>query len=167
MADPVDRTSRAVVGAQLDDGSPDQRPETDKPDGQHAGYTVLSDAERAKGFVRPVRDSYVHVGAPAPQNLRDLTPEEQARFAEHGYVKWEAYGPERLPLTGRFWRQELLDQVGKGCGSTTTMSRKLAETYARDPGFYGATFCCACGAHFPVGSDGQFVWSGTDERVGT
>lgn len=28
--------------------------------GQQKGYVVLSDEERAKGFVRPVRRSYVH-----------------------------------------------------------------------------------------------------------
>jgi hypothetical protein len=28
--------------------------------GQHAQYWVLSEAERAKGFVRPVRASYLH-----------------------------------------------------------------------------------------------------------
>ena len=30
--------------------------------GQHEIYLVLSEEERDKGFVRPVRDSYVHVG---------------------------------------------------------------------------------------------------------
>ena len=53
------------------------------------------------------------------------------------------------------------------CGSTTTMGRALSETYARDPKFYSGTFCCRCGAHFPVGPDGEFVWDGTDEKVGT
>lgn len=47
------------------------------------------------------------------------------------------------------------------------MGRKLSETYARDPGFYGATFCCRCNAHFPVGANGEFVWDGTNEKVGT
>jgi hypothetical protein len=32
--------------------------------GQHKGYIVLCPAERAKGFVRPYRDSYKHIGAP-------------------------------------------------------------------------------------------------------
>jgi hypothetical protein len=32
--------------------------------GMHTDYWVLSEAERAKGFVRPVRDSYRHVGPP-------------------------------------------------------------------------------------------------------
>lgn len=30
--------------------------------GQHKDYWVLSEAERAKGFVRPVRRTYLHVG---------------------------------------------------------------------------------------------------------
>jgi hypothetical protein len=53
------------------------------------------------------------------------------------------------------------------CGGVTTMGQTLAETYARQPDFYSGTFCCDCGAHFPVGPDGEFVWAGTDEKVGT
>lgn len=53
------------------------------------------------------------------------------------------------------------------CGGVTTMGRTLAETYARDPKFYSGTFCCHCGTHFPVGADGEFVWSDTNEKVGT
>lgn len=53
------------------------------------------------------------------------------------------------------------------CGSVTTMGRELAETYARQPDFYGATFCVGCKAHFPVGIEGEFVWDGTNEKVGT
>ena len=53
------------------------------------------------------------------------------------------------------------------CGTVTTMGLTLAETYARDPQFYSGTFCCGCRAHFPVGEEGEFVWDGTDERVGT
>jgi hypothetical protein len=80
--------------------------------GQHGAYWVLSEAERAKGFVRPVRTSYVHAK----------------------------------------------------CGTETRMGRALAETYAREPKFYGATMCVNCGAHFPVG---EFTWSGTSELVGS
>lgn len=77
-------------------------------------YLVLSEAERAAGYVRPVRTSYVH----------------------------------------------------EPCGSVTTMSRAIAETYASNPGFYGATYCCACAMHRPVGEAGEFVWpDGT--KVGT
>jgi hypothetical protein len=53
------------------------------------------------------------------------------------------------------------------CGSDTTMGQTLAETYARDPYFYSGTFCCACRDHFPVGEDGEFVWKGTNEKVGS
>jgi hypothetical protein len=47
----------------LTDGSPvpeDRSHVALRPDGQQVGYVVLSDEERAKGFVRPVRTSYVH-----------------------------------------------------------------------------------------------------------
>lgn len=52
------------------------------------------------------------------------------------------------------------------CGHITTMSRPLAETYARDPYFYSGTFCSTCRAHFPVGEDGEFVWYETDGSIG-
>lgn len=84
---------------------------------QNEVYLVLSDEERAKGFVRPVRRTYLHLV----------------------------------------------------CGGATTMGQKLAETYARDPKFYGATFCVHCGGHFAVGEDGEFVWDEGDgtTKVGT
>lgn len=53
------------------------------------------------------------------------------------------------------------------CGAVTTMGLAIAETYARNPSFYGGTFCAHCHDHFPVGPEGQFVWDGTDEKVGT
>jgi hypothetical protein len=55
------------------------------------------------------------------------------------------------------------------CGAVTRMSREIAETYARQPiGFYGATYCCACRRHRPVGAEGEFLWDdGSGERVGT
>lgn len=43
----------------------------------------------------------------------------------------------------------------KTCGTVTKMGRIIAETYARDPGFYGATFCVACSKHRPLS---EFVW---------
>lgn len=139
-----------------------------RPDGQHEKYVILSDEERAKGFVRPVRLSYEHVGRPGPRfELVDLTPEQQEHHEGAGYVKFEPYPESELPSTGRFWTQAQLDAVGKGCGTITTMAQEIAETYAREPGFYGATFCSGCRDHLPVGRDGEFVWTGTDERVGT
>lgn len=82
---------------------------------QADAYLVLSDAERAQGFVRPVRRSYVH----------------------------------------------------ETCGSVTSMNQAIAETYARDPEFYGATYCAHCRMHRPVGEHGEFTWDGTSLKVGT
>ena len=93
-----------------------------EPRPQSEAYLVLSAEERAKGFVRPVRRAYVHVG---------------------------------------------IADSGRGCGTVTTMGDALAETYARQPDFYGGTFCVKCSKHLPVGEGGEFVWDGTGERVGT
>jgi len=53
------------------------------------------------------------------------------------------------------------------CGVVTVMGQAIAETYARDPKFYGGTYCVHCQDHFPVGEHGEFVWDGTGEKVGT
>lgn len=52
----VDRTKQT-----LSDGSPvsDDHREL-QPNGQQKGYVVLSAEERARGFVRPVRQRYIH-----------------------------------------------------------------------------------------------------------
>ena len=84
-------------------------------EGMQEKYLVLSDEEREKGYVRPVRTSYIH-------------------------------------LT---------------CGSVTTMGAAIAETYARDPHFYGGTFCAKCNGHFPVGENGEFVWDDDGSKVGS
>lgn len=86
----------------------------DTPAQQAEAYLVLSDADRARGFVRPVRRSYIH----------------------------------------------------QSCGTVTTMAQSIAETYARDPGFYGATYCVACKMHRPVGEHGEFTWE-DGSKVGT
>ena len=75
----------------------------ENPGPQADVYLVLPESERAKGFVRPVRRSYIH----------------------------------------------------DKCGTKTIMGLALSETYARNPKFYGATYCCSCQAHFPVG---EFKW---------
>lgn len=158
------------------DGNPPQSFETPAPGpiesrtGQHSQYWVLSEAERAKGFVRPVRRSYKHVGIAGPQfPLAALSDEESKQYASVGYVMFEAYpeGSQESSTTGRYWTAEQLAKVGKGCGVVTTMGVALAETYAREPGFYGSTMCVGCRTHLPVGANGEFVWDGTDERVGT
>lgn len=50
------------------------------------------------------------------------------------------------------------------CGGETTMGRALSETYARNPKFYGATYCVHCRMHRPVN---EFNWSVDDEVVGS
>jgi len=84
----------------------------DEPVEQAPVYLVLSEEERAKGFVRPFRRSYVHTT----------------------------------------------------CGAVTTMGFAIAGTYARDPKFYGSTYCTYCRQHLPVA---EFRWDGTDEAVGS
>lgn len=54
--------------------------------------------------------------------------------------------------------------VHKTCGSLTKMAKPIAETYARNPKFYGGTFCVQCQKHLPVS---EFVWDGTDDLVGS
>lgn len=49
------------------------------------------------------------------------------------------------------------------CGTVTTMSRDLAQTYARDPHFYGNTYCCACRRHVPVA---ECTWYEHDGSTG-
>jgi hypothetical protein len=136
-----------------------------KPDGQYEKYAVLPEEERAKGFVRPVRQKYIHIGPEGPRYpLRDLTAEEHERYDQYKYVKYEEY-PEGHGTLGHFWTQEAMDKVIKGgCGTVTHMGLALSETYARDPTYYGSTFCCGCGVHLPVN---EFVWDGTNERVGS
>lgn len=139
----------------------------DKPVPMNEAYLVLSEEERAKGFVRPVRCSYVHVGIAGPEHpLRDLTADEVERYSKYGYVKYEPYPENESSVVGKFWTQAMLDAVGKGCGSETTMGQALAETYARNPQFYGATYCVHCQMHRPVGEGGEFVWR-DGSRVGT
>lgn len=52
----------------------------------------------------------------------------------------------------------------KSCGTVTRMGRALSETYARNPKFYGYTYCVACMKHLPVG---EFVWDVDGETVGS
>jgi len=134
------------------------------PSGQAAAYWVLSEEERAKGFIRPVRDTYRHVGVRPTHPLRDLTDEEKERYAPFKYVAFEAYNPsDDSSVTGRYWTKA---QLESGCGAETHMGRAIAQTYARDLEYYGSTFCARCGTHLPVGEHGEFVWL-DGSRVGT
>ncbi len=133
-----------------------------EPRPQSEAYLVLSEEERAKGFARPVRRSYQHVGSKPQYPLRDLTDEEKELWSGAGYVKFEVYPESESPKTGKFWTQEQLDK--RGCGTVTTMAQAIAETYARQPHFYGATYCTGCQKHLPVG---EFVWVDDGTVVGS
>lgn len=163
---PVDRTDIILAGTgKLPADDSYREP---GPSGQHRDHVALSPAQRAKGFVRPVRTAYRHVGLRPKNPTRDLTEEEHARYDQFGYVSYEEY-PTGSGATGKFWTDE---ELKSGCGKVTTMQgRALSETYATDPGFYGSTFCIHCNDYFRVGEHGQFIWLENDgreiEKVGT
>lgn len=140
-------------------------------DGQLTDHYVLCPEDRANGYVEPYRDSYIHVGPPGPEfDLVELTAEQRERLGEDFVegMKYEPYPEDRHPALGCYWTPEKLAKVGKGCGTLTRMPAACAETYAVQPGYYGSTFCCYCGAYFPVGRDGEFVWDRESmQRVGT
>src|ERR1700742_19544 len=72
---PVDRSQRTLTdGAPV---TPDHREL--KENGQQKGYVVLSDAERAKGFVRPVRRTYVHAKCGVTTTMGHALAETYAR----------------------------------------------------------------------------------------
>lgn len=108
------------------------RAEQTESTGQHQDYIVLCPDERAKGFVRPFRNKYIHVGVGG----HEIDPNDMSK---HG-------------------------RTGNACGAETSMGNALSETYARDPKFYGATFCVGCNKHLPVS---EFVWAKDGEVVGS
>lgn len=72
---PVDRSQRMLT-----DGSPVTDDHRDlKSNGQQKGYVVLSDAERARGFVRPVRRTYVHQKCGVATTMSQAIAETYAR----------------------------------------------------------------------------------------
>ena len=141
---------------------------TIKENGQQESYLVLSGEERAKGFVRPYRDTYIHIGRKVEGELRELTEEEKEEYSQFGYYAYVKDMDEESVIAGTYLTKEEFEKYEdghvKGCGFSTKMNETISETYARDPKFYGGTFCMGCGAHLPVG---EFVWEGTDEKVGS
>ena len=139
-------------------------------DGQYQDHWVLSEEERSGGYIRPIRTTYRHIGKIGPKyKLRDLTEEEynqhrnSAQFNK--YSKFEEYPEGDSCAIGRYWSLEDLNAVDRNCGVVTSMPMSIAETYAKNPKFYGSTFCVGCQEYFPVE---EFVWDdGSDERLGT
>lgn len=132
----------------------------------------------AKAMASPVRVSPAGLPDPALTDMlmeqrrtarirprhptRELTTEEKECYGQYGYVAFEPYLASNSSVTGRFWTQVQLDR--KACGTTTTMGQALSETYARQPSFYGATYCCCCQTHRPVA---EFVWEVDGTLVGS
>lgn len=140
-----------------------------KGEGQNECYLILSEEERKKGFVRPYRDTYIHKGRYVGiLPIRELTEEEKKKNEKWGYVAFVPYPEEMSPMIGTYLTQKGKDSYKNGyingCGTSTTMGRAISETYARDPKFYGSTYCVHCGKHYPVE---EFVWEGTNEKVGS
>lgn len=82
-----------------------------EPGPQADVYLVMSEDERKRGWVRPLRKTYIHNGIRRDDS--DL------------------------------------------CGVATTMATAIAETYAKNPDYYGATYCVGCRMHLPVS---EFTW---------
>jgi hypothetical protein len=83
-------------------------------------------------------------------------------------VKFEPYPPgEGSPLVGSVLDAGDARPDRQGLRHAHHDGPALAETYARKPSFYGSTYCCGCSCTGRSASDGEFVWDGTDERVGT
>lgn len=146
-------------GRPVDEVRAEQTAET----GQHKSYIILCEADRKLGFVRPYRDEYRHVGIRPRFRTRPLNERELGLGYADEFACFEEYpvgGPEDLGQ-GRYWTKE---ELTSGCDGITKMGRSLSETYARDPKFYGATFCVHCNRHLPVG---QFTWTLDNERVGS
>ncbi len=163
------------MGLTTDPNDPELKGQTGP--GQHKTYLVMTEEERAQGLVRPVRQKYIHVGTKVDtegtiEPLEDHLDDSNRRFydRDQGYVAYLKYPESKSPMVGKFLQQKELDafeakkdRVG-GCGVVTVMGEAIAQTYARDPKFYGATFCVGCNEHLPVN---EFYWDGTEEEVGS
>lgn len=141
--------------------------QTDPTTGLQATYLVLPQLEPElnpqKQWKRPYRDAYVHKGLGPQYPIRKLTESEERQHDGCRYVAYEPYPPIRYPITGRFWTQRQLDDA-IGCNQVTVISQEIATTYAKDPKFYGATYCYHCRKHLSVD---QFVWVRDGQRVGS
>lgn len=120
-------------------------------------------------IVKQIIDS---VPRPADRSAQVLTdgrpvPEDRSHTKHRADGQQEAYVVLTPEERGKGFVRPYRDAYKHlKCGRITTMGRALSETYARDPGFYSGTFCSHCGAHFPVGENGEFVWYEMDGSIG-
>jgi hypothetical protein len=52
------------------------------------------------------------------------------------------------------------------CGYTSSLRTGTARLMASSPNLYNCLRCHNCKDHFPVGRYGDFIWEGTDLKVG-
>ena len=100
---------------ELTDGSPvpDDRSHTElKENGQQKGYIVLSPEERAKGFVRPVRRSYVHKVCGTTTTMGQALAETYARDPSFYSGTFCCACREHRPLDQFTWLDNPDQQVG-------------------------------------------------------
>ena len=99
----------------LADGSPvtaDHR-EIDYTTGMQKGYVVLSADERAKGFIRPLRDTYTHKICGTDTKMGRPIAEAYARDPEFYNGTFCVHCRENFPLDQFVWKGTD-EQVGSG-----------------------------------------------------
>lgn len=89
----------------LADGSPvtEDHRDIDPKTGMQKGYVVLSDEERAKGFVRPVRTSYVHKPCGTVTKIGPTIAETYARDPEFYSGTFCVHCKQHYPLDQFVW----------------------------------------------------------------
>lgn len=126
--------------------------------GQHTSYWILNEDERKKGFVRPVRRTYVHVGRRiCGKPASDSVVAQMVVKCKDGEIYVCASEPAHegecfallVKMTAKHAERFLTKGLLGGCDTVTTMSLDIAQTYARDPNFYSAGMCVRCKEHFP------------------
>jgi hypothetical protein len=74
-----------------------------KPNGQQEGYIVLAEEERAKGFVRPVRRTYVHSKCGSATTMGQTIAETYARDPSFYSGTFCVACQRHLPLSEFVW----------------------------------------------------------------
>lgn len=141
----------------------------EEPVDQNEVYLVLSEEERAKGFIRPYRDSYIHQGRRFTTYTLLDEPEGDIRGGDEYVAIFDITDASGNHIGGHYATQKELDRFLKtgfvgGCGGLTRMSQPISETYARDPKFYGSTYCVHCRMHLAVS---EFIWDADGQTVGS
>lgn len=94
-----------MTKTQLTDGSPvtpDHR-EINPETGMQKGYVVLSQEDRAKGFVRPLRDTYRHTKCGGTTTMGQSIAETYARDPTFYSGTFCAHCKEHRPLHQFVW----------------------------------------------------------------